>query len=287
MWKTSSACARHGHSRSTSSSLVQQHRAVSTPCSEDGAEPTILLSCFGNSCCVGRGFFLCRGLVPKGKGRATAKGKLGIQFMSRGSLNGLLFGATTPFSRQDKIGGGGFDGRTITTAGFRSRIPHGERPMMWQREFLHWRVQWQCWERTTQVQQGWSKLPGKLDPRSPDPWEKGWTRRCCSSRGEETFGSAEEVLMNAMQVKSTREWELQDGLDRLKRLREVADREGGRQSHPHDPGSFHRHPRRSCHRACSCSRGVESVARSCRRSGAREREIGVGLFILGGINFCQ
>ena len=65
-----------------------------------------------------------------------------------------------------------------------------------------------------------SKLSGKLDLRPPDPWEKGWTRHCCSSRGRrKRLASAEEVVLNAMQVKSTRERELQDGLDRLKRLR--------------------------------------------------------------------
>ena len=41
-------------------------------------------------------------------------------------------------------------------------------------------------------------------------------------RAKKRLASAEEVLMNAMQVKSTRERELQDGLDRLKRLREEA-----------------------------------------------------------------
>ena len=41
-------------------------------------------------------------------------------------------------------------------------------------------------------------------------------------RAKKRLASAEEVVLNAMQVKSTRERELQEGLDRLKRLREEA-----------------------------------------------------------------
>ena len=71
------------------------------------------------------------------------------------------------------------------------------------------------------MQQGWSKPSGKLDAFRP-VGERLDKTLLFVERAKKRLASAEEVLMNAIQVKSTRERELQDGLDRMKRLREEA-----------------------------------------------------------------
>ena len=107
-------------------------------------------------------------------------------------------------------------------------------------------------------------------------------------RVKKRLASAQEVLMKAMQVKSTREWELQDGLDLLKRLREEAASQTAAAPPPSSPepdkelnsGAPKRRPialpqSRQLPQAFQTFLATErSCSRwSCRRFGARERDL--------------